>query len=107
MTYYLYKKPDGQPDVSEQALALELFPGWVLVAQSQSPFNIYDKVFDADNNLVDRQKDYDELRRLAYPPLGDQIDALWHAMDDGLIPKIEPMYSAIKAVKDAYPKPSN
>jgi hypothetical protein len=32
---------------------------------------------------------------------------LWHAMDDGLIPKIEPMYSEIKAVKEQYPKPSN
>jgi len=29
---------------------------------------------------------------------------LWHAMDDGIIPKIEPLYSEIKAVKDAHPK---
>ena len=33
------------------------------------------------------------------------FDMLWHAMDDGLIPKIEPLYSEIKAVKDKYPKP--
>lgn len=50
---------------------------------------------------------YDKLRALAYPEVGAQIDALWHAMDDGVLPKIEPMYSQIKAVKEAYPKPSN
>lgn len=46
-------------------------------------------------------------RRDAYPPVTDQLDMLWHAMDDGLIPRIEPMYSQIKAVKDRFPKPSN
>ncbi|MBP6581856.1 MAG: hypothetical protein KA204_00040 [Chromatiaceae bacterium] len=40
-----------------------------------------------------------------YPSPGEQLDALWHAMDDGATPKIEPWYSSIKAIKDAYPKP--
>lgn len=48
---------------------------------------------------------YSDYRRLSYPALGDQLDMIWHAMDDGLIPKIEPMYSEIKAVKEQYPKP--
>lgn len=43
-------------------------------------------------------------RRLAYPPVSDQLDMLWHAMNNGDLPKVEPMYSRIKAVKDAYPK---
>jgi hypothetical protein len=29
---------------------------------------------------------------------------LWHAMDDHHLPRVEPFYSRIKAVKDAYPK---
>jgi hypothetical protein len=47
-----------------------------------------------------------ELRRGAYPSIADQLDALWHAMDDGRLLKIEPMYSDCKTVKDTYPKPS-
>jgi hypothetical protein len=49
---------------------------------------------------------YAHHRKMAYPPIGDQLDMLWHAMNNGLIPKIEPMYSQIKAVKEANPKPS-
>jgi hypothetical protein len=45
-----------------------------------------------------------ELRRNTYPSVGDQLDALWHAMDDGRMSKIEPMYSDCKTVKDTYPK---
>lgn len=57
--------------------------------------------------LIQHNEDYKKLRAAEYPKIADQIDALWHAMDDGLIPKIEPMYSEIKAVKDKYPKQSN
>jgi len=49
-------------------------------------------------------QDYRTERVKNYPDIGDQIDALWHAMDQGLMPNIEPMYSEIKAVKDKYPK---
>ena len=44
--------------------------------------------------------DYAELRRAEYPPIQDQLDALYQA---GLFP--EPMNSMLKAVKDKYPKP--
>ena len=54
--------------------------------------------------LIEHKEDYRKLRASAYPKLGDQIDAIWHAMDQGLLPKIEPMYSQIKAVKDKYVK---
>lgn len=48
---------------------------------------------------------YVSRRANAYPPIADQLDALWHAMDQGLLPKIEPMYSSILAVKQKHPKP--
>ena len=47
---------------------------------------------------------YKLTRKELYPSVGDQLDALWHAMDDGLIPKIEPMYSDIKSIKEEIPK---
>lgn len=50
-------------------------------------------------------QDYRELRADQYPELADQLDMLWHSMDSGQIPKAEPFYSALKAVKEQYPKP--
>lgn len=32
---------------------------------------------------------------------------LWHSMNEGSAAKIEPFYSSIKAVKDAFPKDAN
>jgi hypothetical protein len=49
--------------------------------------------------------DYSIQRATAYPPIGDQLDDFWHAMDNNLIPRIEPFYSQVKVVKDKYPKP--
>ncbi len=43
-------------------------------------------------------------REAVYPPIGDQIDALWHAMDEGLLPKVPAFYDPIKAVKSKLPK---
>ena len=45
------------------------------------------------------------LRRRAYPPIEEQLDALWHAMDAGILPKVPEFYDPIKAVKVAFPKP--
>lgn len=47
---------------------------------------------------------YDVKRLKAYPSVNDQLDMLWHAMDDGVLTKVEPFYSQIKAVKEAHPK---
>jgi hypothetical protein len=48
--------------------------------------------------------DYRTARLQAYPGINEQLDMLWHAMDDDVLPKVEPFYGRIKAVKDAYPK---
>ena len=56
------------------------------------------------------QREWDEgvlyqlARKQAYPDVGAQLDALWHAMDDNILPRIEPMYSDIKAVKEGFAK---
>jgi len=44
------------------------------------------------------------LRKTEYPELSDQLDMLWHAMDDDENKRTEPFYSTIKAIKDKYPK---
>lgn len=50
---------------------------------------------------------YQVARREEYPTMGEQMDMLWHAMKDGTLPKVEPFFSQIEAVKARHPKPSN
>ena len=46
-----------------------------------------------------------DKRKSEYPDLAEQLDMLWHAMNDGLLPNDNKFYEAIKAVKDNNPKP--
>jgi hypothetical protein len=39
-----------------------------------------------------------------YATIGDQLDQLWHDIDDGKLDKTGSWYLAVKAVKDANPK---
>ena len=51
-------------------------------------------------------KPYVAKRKLAYPQIGDQLDMLWHSIDENpeLKQKYFAFYEAIKAVKAKYPK---
>jgi hypothetical protein len=48
--------------------------------------------------------EYQLPRKRSYPSIGDQLDMLWHAIDNGTLNKTSDFYTAIKAVKDAHPK---
>jgi hypothetical protein len=52
------------------------------------------------------QSNYVEQRRNAYPEIGDQLDMLWHSIDQNpeLKQKYFNFYEAIKQVKVKYPK---
>ena len=52
-------------------------------------------------------QDYARARELAYPSIGDQLDMLWHAIDADTTLKSDyaDFHTAIKAIKDAHPKP--
>lgn len=108
MTYYTYVTPDGLPDVSTYPLNLEIFPGYVLLGESEEEPNLRGKKYvNGQWVKIDQTPDYVYARKNAYPDMGAQLDAIWHAMDQGILPKIEPMYSDILAVKQAIPKRSN
>ena len=49
-------------------------------------------------------QDYARNRVQEYPKLEDQFDMLWHAIDDGTLDKTSDFYTALKTVKDKYPK---
>lgn len=48
--------------------------------------------------------DYQVRRAQEYPSVTEQLDMLWHAMNNGTAEKVEPFYSQIKAVKEKHPK---
>ena len=54
----------------------------------------------------DITKEYQINRKNAYPKIGDQLDMLWHSIDQNSKLKSEyfEFYEAIKAVKIKYPK---
>jgi hypothetical protein len=43
-------------------------------------------------------------REVEYPQLGEQLDALFHDIDDGKLDKTGSFYTLLKEVKDTYPK---
>ena len=48
---------------------------------------------------------YSDARATLYPSVADQLDMLWHAMDNNTMPSVEPFYSVIASVKASVPKP--
>lgn len=106
MTYYLYIQPGGTPDITTYELNLDIFPGYRLLEASEEPIALPGTRY-VDGQWVneDPVPQYAYDRQANYPTLGNQMDMLWHAMDDGTLPKVEPFYSEIKAVKERYPKP--
>jgi len=54
---------------------------------------------------IEHQACYRKRRAEAYPSMEEQLDALWHAMDAGIIPMVEKFYMDLKHVKERYPKP--
>ena len=45
-------------------------------------------------------------RSIEYPKLADQLDMLWHAIEENKLDTTSDFYQSLKAVKDKYPKGS-
>ena len=58
------------------------------------------------NEVSVESNPYIAKRKSAYPSIGDQLDMLWHSIDQNpeLKSKYFDFYEAIKAVKVKYPK---
>ena len=78
-----------------------------LVWKSSDPQPTIEECTTALNTYNANQ--YQRTRAAAYPSFGDQLDMLWHAVDTGdwtaAKVKTTEFYTALKAVKDANPKP--
>jgi len=66
--------------------------------------------FDEDQQVVTWRVTGDatptpiQSRQWEYPSFADQLDMLWHDIDNGALDKTGLFYAALKAVKDANPK---
>jgi hypothetical protein len=71
--------------------------------------NRYIEWTDVQAKLTELQAEYKAnqyQRDRKYPDLGEQFDLLFKDIDSGKVSKDGGFYKAIKAVKDAHPKPS-
>ena len=77
---------------------------------------IHDNVaYDANNHVVQYDVNaahalvannaYKVSRSQAYPSITDQLDMLWHAINNGENLKDSQWFNSIKEVKEKYPKP--
>lgn len=76
----------------------------MLLAEAEAPTVINRIPHWVVDATTTQAPDYTEQRRRNYPIMGDQLDMLWHAMDTGILPKVQDFYDAVKAVKDQFPK---
>ena len=78
---------------------------WLLQGE---PLEDWTEVFDDPNQLPDPNyiPPYNARRINAYPMLGEQLDMLWHELNNsGSISTDGAWFNAIKEVKDVNPKP--
>ena len=48
---------------------------------------------------------WEQNRRNGYPALGEQFDKLWHDINNGTLDETGEFFTALKSVKDQFPKP--
>jgi hypothetical protein len=65
---------------------------------------VYEGPVDVPETSSIDPNDYRNSRFVEYPSVKEQLDAIWHSMNSGVLPKAEPFFSLIKTVKDKYPK---
>ena len=73
----------------------------------EPPDYSYDKTEDTITRKAPPTETYDVKRRWAYNPVVEQLDQLWHDIDDGKLgedAKTGVWYNGVKSTKDAYPK---
>jgi len=99
--------------INTHQVIMKLYPKAAVINGTEA-FDINNNTITLDQSLVDAeisrlQAEYDSNqyqrdRAKDYAPLADQLDMLWHAIDQGIDLKQSDFYIGNKAVKDANPK---
>ena len=95
------------------------YPNAVTIGDDRGVFDIDGKEIPIDNSLVESARveldklNYQKSRTgrdgsidTIYPDLGEQFDLLFKDIEAGTLTTSGQFYTALKAVKDKYPKPS-
>lgn len=53
---------------------------------------------------IQHKGDHSKRRAAEYPSVEEQLDMLWHAMNEGRTPKAEPFFSTLQQIKQKHPK---
>lgn len=56
-------------------------------------------------NEIANKQEYKNFRKEKYPKLEEQLDMLWHSIDQGILDKNSEFYKTIQEVKQEFPKP--
>jgi hypothetical protein len=107
---------DGQPQKYFKVLTFEDEAKTILIGQNtyvasgvayDDPEGEFIKTMNMPPPSTVREKNYFDDRRYAYPAIGDQLDMLWHTIDQGLpLDKTSSFFTTISAVKAKHPKPN-
>lgn len=54
---------------------------------------------------IANKQEYKNFRKEKYPKLEEQLDMLWHSIDQGTLDKNSEFYKTIQEVKQEFPKP--
>lgn len=87
-----------------------ILPTNAIIGQTVIDDNNVELVHTGDNHWIRNDTDgaIQWKRSQEYPKIEDQLDMLWHMMDQDVIPgKDSIWYNSIKTVKDTNPKSSN
>lgn len=103
MIHYLVHKPDGSILQRGHCPDEESLP--------EIPDHVIEIIEEDDTRgpKVVTRDGYEDFRRMEYPTFGDQLDAMWKALEAmGALekaPEAKAMFEKIKAVKNRRPKP--
>lgn len=85
-----------------------LYPNVVTIDDGAGAFDAQGNNVVIDMDLINvwqNPNEYKYNREKEYPPLKEQLDMLWHAIDTNTLNKDSDFYKTLKQVKDTYPKP--
>tara|TARA_B100001113_G_C20966474_1_gene559793 strand:+ start:532 stop:846 length:315 start_codon:yes stop_codon:yes gene_type:complete len=84
--------------------------GNVAFDKDNNPVTLDQSKIDAARATLDAEYaslEYSRKRSEQYVSIQEQLDLLWHDIDEGKLDKTGGFYNAIKGIKDRNPKPSS
>ena len=97
------KAKTQQPDLVESGYTEKLVPdGFNFVK-----VDTVDEYAEKNLTEIEDSMTYSDNRVLSYPDLGEQLDKLFHDIENGTLDANGEFFTTLKAVKDANPKPEN